>query len=462
MTATTAPRPVVNPATGETVAEYADTDATDVAAAIETARDGQRRWVGLGPAARADILRALARAVADAADELARLDTDDTGKLLSSARREAAVAARVPDWWAGRTEEPPGTLLAAGAGALDYTVREPVGVVGIILPWNAPTSMALSRISPALALGNSVVLKPSELSPRSALRIAGLAREAGVPDGVLNVVTGGGPTGAALASSPRIGAISFTGSVGGGQAVAAAAAPHFTQLALELGGKSAVVVFPDADLDAAAQAVAAGAMMNSGQVCVAGTRLIAHRRVAAELSERIAANFAAVVVGDPLDAASQMGPLVSLGQHDRVRALVEGAIGAGARLVTGGASLEAPFFPPTLLTDVAPDAEIVQNEVFGPVLVSQVFDSQEEAWELANGTRYGLASYVWTTDLRTTTEAAARLESGTVWINSGPARTPHAVGGGWKASGTGGNFGEQAVAAYTRLKRVAIAAGASR
>lgn len=346
-----------------------------------------------------------------------------------------------------------------------YTLREPVGVVGQIVAWNVPLVLAMQKVAPALAAGCTIVLKPAELTPLTALRLGELALEAGLPAGVLNVVTGEGDAGAALVAHPLVDEISFTGSTAVGKAIMRSAADSMKRLSLELGGKSPAIVFADTDLDLAIPGAANAVFMNTGQVCVAGSRLFVHRKVYDKVVEGVAAIAGQLPIGHGLDEGSVIGPLISAAQRNRVMGYVEQGKAAGASLVAGGVETgEGGFFvKPTLFTDTNPDMSIIREEIFGPVVAAIPFDDDTDLSALvaeANNTQYGLAASIWTRDLATAHRMARRVRSGTVGINAHGLLDVALPFGGMKQSGFGREYGAEGVLAYTELKSVAALLGA--
>ena len=453
---------VENPATGEPLAEVpaADADAVDraVRGAARAFADG--RWARRQPAEQEAVMRRLVALIEAHAEELAWLETLDNGKPLAEARGDVAGTAAVLSYYAGWPTKLRGDVHSTDRRFLAFSVAEPVGVCGQIVPWNYPLLMCSWKLGPALAAGNAVVLKPAEQTPLSALRLAELCVEAGVPEGVVQVVTGDGRTGAALAAHPDVHKVAFTGSTEVGRAVMGAAAPTVKRVTLELGGKNPNVVFADADLDAAVEGALAGAFENGGQACIAGSRLLAERAVCGELVERLRERADALVVGPGWEDGVHVGPLVSAEQRARVLGHVQAAETAGARRVTAEPALDVPghFARPTVLDAVDPSMAIFRDEVFGPVVTVTPFDGEEEAVALANDTRYGLSAGVWTGDVARAVRMARAIRAGTVWVNAYGSIRPEVPFGGFGESGLGRELGAHALTAYTELKSVFVSA----
>jgi len=457
--------PTIDPATGEEIARIAAASVKDVDQAVAAARTAFEGWRATTPVRRARILWAIADLVEAHIDELAELETLDQGKPLFVGRwAEIPGAVNQFRFFAGQAMAIEGSSIEssidyqpAGKQMRSWTMREPVGVVAAIVPWNSPLVLTAMKLAPALAAGCTIVLKPAEDTSLTALRLGELMMEAGLPAGVLNIVTGlGRDTGAALANHPGVDKIAFTGSTQTGRAILDAAKTNFKRVTLELGGKSPAIVLPDADLSLTIPGVANAIFFNAGQVCIAGSRLYVHRSIHDQVIEGVAAYAKGLAMGHGLDAATQMGPLVSARQAERVAGFVSDAKAAGATVLTGGERLgeAGTFVSPTVVVDVKPDMEIVREEVFGPVLVAQPYDEAEEVIAAANDSQYGLAASVWTESLSHAHRVSSALRAGTVWINSHAMYDASLPIGGMKASGWGRDSGKQAMDNYLEWKTI--------
>ncbi len=452
----------LDPATGEVLTRVPHADAGDVDRAVAAARaafEPGSAWRRTTPRQRARLLWRTAELIDAHAEELAQLETLDNGKPLASAAGDVGVAAELFRYFAGWATKIEGTTIPMSSEDrtyLAYTVREPVGVVGAIVPWNFPLTMACFKVVPSLTAGNTVVLKPAEQTPLSALRLGELLLEAGLPPGVLNVVTGFGDAGAAIAAHPDVDKVAFTGSTDTGKRIVAAAAGNLKKVSLELGGKAPNIVFADADLTAAVAGSAHAGFFNQGQCCVNGSRLYVQRDVFDEVVAGIAEVARGITLGSGLDAATDMGPLITAEQQAMVLGHVERSVSGGATAVAGGA--RGPdrgfFMEPTLLTGVGEDAPVQRLEVFGPVVTATPFDTEEEVLRLANDTRYGLAAGGWTRDSGRAHRAGAALRAGTVWLDTWHADDVVLPRGGFKESGWGRELGSFGLDDVTGLKTV--------
>jgi aldehyde dehydrogenase (NAD+) len=454
----------LDPATEQVIARVAAGDAADVDAAVRSARAAlSGPWGRMRASERGQLLHRFAHCIRENAEELIELESLDAGKPVSAIRRQDLPA--VLDtlaYYAGWADKINGQVVPARPDALTYTVREPLGVVAAIVPWNFPLMIAMWKIAPALACGCTVVLKPAELTPLTALRLGELALAAGFPPGVLNVVTGlGASAGAALVEHPDVDKVTFTGSPAVGRQILRSAAGNLKRVTLELGGKSANIIFPDADLDAAIKAASSGIFFNSGQVCSAGSRILVHTDVYDEVLERLAERADAVRVGNPRERGTAMGPLVSSVQMQRVLDYIEVGQREGARLVAGGARLgeRGYFVKPTVFAEVEHAMRISQEEIFGPVAAVMRFSDETQALRLANGTRYSLAAGVWSADIARVHRFIRGLKAGTVWVNTFGPTDVRLPWGGSGDSGFGREHGDVAIENFTEPKAVWINTG---
>ncbi|WP_165321577.1 aldehyde dehydrogenase family protein [Rhizorhabdus phycosphaerae] len=455
----------LDPANGRETGRIAAASPADVDAAVGAARAALSTWQATMPVERARILWRVADLIEANIDDLAELETLDQGKPLFIGRwAEIPGAINQFRFFAGQAMAIEGNSIessinyqSAGRQMRSWTVREPVGVVAAIVPWNSPLVLTAMKLAPALAAGCTVVLKPAEDTSLSALRLAELMMEAGVPAGVLNVVTGlGGQTGATLAAHPQVDKIAFTGSTATGRAVLDAAKTNFKRVTLELGGKSPSIVFPDADMDIAIPGVANAIFFNGGQVCIAGSRLYVHRSVHDQVVDGVVAYAKGLKMGHGLAADTQLGPVVSARHAERVEGFLQRARSEGATMLTGGERTgdAGTFITPTVVVDVKPGMEIVREEVFGPVLVVQAFDEADEVIAAANDSDYGLAASVWTESLSTAHRLSGAIKAGTVWINCHAMYDASLPIGGIKQSGWGRDSGKQALESYLEWKTI--------
>lgn len=456
---------VINPATGELLTTVSDANSEDVDRAVAAARASfeSKVWRGMDPSKRERILWKIGELLIERRDELATAIAMENGKTLrEAAGADVGPAADVFRYYAGWVRKIYGETIPVDGSYLNYTQREPVGVVAAIVPWNFPLQLACWKVAPALACGCSVVLKPSELTPLNALKLAEICKDAGLPDGVLNVVTGYGETaGECLSLHMDVDKLSFTGGPDTGRhLLRASAASNLKRVTLELGGKSPNIVFADADLDAAMKASFWGIFGGKGEICSAASRLLVHQDIYDQFVDDLASRARRLKLGNPLDKGTQMGSQISGRQMDRILDYVEEGKAGGARLVCGGErdmegeKAKGFFVKPAIFADVTPEMKIAREEIFGPVLCAIRFKDVEDAIRIANGTVYGLASGVWTNNIRTAHRVASELRAGTVWVNTYNAFDSGTPFGGYKQSGFGRDLGSYAIEQYTNVKSV--------
>ncbi|HZI65199.1 MAG TPA: aldehyde dehydrogenase family protein [Thermoanaerobaculia bacterium] len=453
-----------NPATGETIAQVAEAGREDLDRAVKAARDAFESgpWAAMKPRDRGRILRKAADLLLSRAEEFGRIETLDNGKpIFESAKIDMPTAADALSYFGESADKLYGDTFPARPDAMLLTLREPIGVVGAITPWNFPLLQAMWKIAPALALGNTVVLKPASLTPLTALLFADLLREAGLPPGAFNVVTGpGGVVGAAMAEHPGIDKVSFTGETETGKTILRAAAGTMKRVSMELGGKSPNVVFADADLDAAAKGAINAIFYGKGELCSAGSRLLVEEAAHDELLEKVVDRAKKMVPADPMHPKTRLGALVSEKQRENVERYVESGKAEGAMLVAGGNRVsvdgKGAFFEATVFDGVSPEMKIAREEIFGPVLATLTFKDEGEALAVGNSTVYGLAAAVWTRDVKKAMRTAKALKAGTVWVNAYNYYDPGLPFGGFKESGFGRERGHYALEEYTQVKSVWI------
>jgi acyl-CoA reductase-like NAD-dependent aldehyde dehydrogenase len=443
---------VLNPATEEVITEVPGASAEDADRAVEAGRRAFPDWRGVAPADRARLLRGLAGLVEEHAEELALLETRNVGKPIQDSRGEVAMVAEVFYFYAGAVDKHHGETIPV-AGGVDVTFREPLGVVGLIVPWNFPIAIASWKLGPALACGNTVVLKPAELTPLTAIRLGELALEAGIPEGVLNVLPGSGSVvGQRLVEHPDVAKIGFTGSTEVGRSVMASASGTIKRVTLELGGKSANIVFADADLDAAAASAPVAVFGNAGQDCCARSRILVERSVYDRFVELLVRASGEVRVGDPEDAATEMGPLISADHREKVSSYADGNV-----VFRGNTPGDRGFWFPCTLVEATNEDRVAREEVFGPVAALIAFDDEDDAVRIANDTPYGLSGSIWTRDGARALRVARGVETGVLSVNSNTSVRVATPFGGFKQSGFGRELGMQAMDGYSELKNVYIA-----
>jgi aminomuconate-semialdehyde/2-hydroxymuconate-6-semialdehyde dehydrogenase len=450
----------INPATEKKIAEVPDSNEADVDAAVGAARNAFPEWSRTKTSERSELLNAIADVLQDNFEELARLESCDNGKPIGLARKlDIPRAIANFRFFAGAILHDSSEAHMTDSSALNYTLRQPLGVVGLISPWNLPLYLLSWKIAPAIAAGNTCVAKPSELTPLTAHRFAELLEDTGLPRGVINIVHGyGKKAGQALTTHEDVAAISFTGGTATGATVAANAAPQFKKLSLELGGKNPNVIFADADLDEAIPTSIRSSFWNQGEICLCGSRIFVERSIVQRFTKRFVAATKELIVGDPLDDATDIGALIS-GEHlEKVMGYIALAEEEGGRIVTGGKRVDTTgyFVEPTVIADLTAYCRVLQDEIFGPVVTITPFDGEEEAIAFANSTRYGLSATVWTRDLQRAHRVAAAIDSGTVWINCWLLRDLRVPFGGAKESGVGREGGVESLRFFTEAKNVCV------
>jgi aminomuconate-semialdehyde/2-hydroxymuconate-6-semialdehyde dehydrogenase len=450
----------INPATAEVIAAIPDSDERDVDDAVRAAKAAFPSWSRTTAAERSNLLLKLADLIEKNLDDLARTESIDNGKTISLAKRlDIPRAVANFRFFATAILHHSSDAHLMDAAALNYTLRQPLGVVGLISPWNLPLYLLSWKIAPAIAAGNTCVAKPSELTPLTANRLAALSIEAGIPPGVINIVHGyGNKAGRALTCHDDVAAISFTGGTVTGAAVAANAAPRFKKLSLELGGKNPNLIFADADLDDAIATSIRSSFWNQGEICLCGSRIFVERSIHDEFVSRFAAAAKALRIGDPLDDSTDVGALISEAHLQKVMGYIDLATKEGGTIVDGGRRVDRPgyFVEPTIITGLGCDCRVLQEEIFGPVVTITPFDSEDEAVAFANSTRYGLSATVWTRDLSRAHRVAASLDAGTIWINCWLLRDLRVPFGGMKESGVGREGGFESLNFFTEAKNVCV------
>ncbi|HET6531386.1 MAG TPA: NAD-dependent succinate-semialdehyde dehydrogenase [Actinoplanes sp.] len=452
---------VLDPATGDVIASVADGSVDDARAAVDAAAAALPDWAATPPRQRSEILRRAFELMTDRTDDLAKMISLENGKALTDAKGEVTYAAEFFRWYAEEAVRAEGTVTTAPSGANRIVVvRQPVGVSVLVTPWNFPAAMATRKIGPALAAGCTVVLKPASDTPLTALAMAAILAEAGVPAGVVNVLPSrsSGKVVSAMLNDPRVRKLSFTGSTEVGRVLLAEAAKTVVNTSMELGGNAPFLVFADADLDAAVDGAMIAKMRNGGEACTAANRFFVESSIAPDFSRRLAERMSALRIGPGVDPETQVGPLVNEDTVAKVDDLVRGALSSGATAVTGGSRPSGPgfYYPPTVLTGVAPDAAILREEIFGPVAPIVTFDSEEEAVRLANDTEYGLVAYVYTADLARGLRVSEAIEAGMVGLNRGLVSDPAAPFGGVKQSGIGREGGHEGMLEFLESKYIAV------
>jgi len=459
--------PVINPATEDVIAEVASASREDVDAAVAAARAAlSGPWAKLSARERGRLVYKLGERLMEQVDEVARLETLHNGKPITESRHiEIPMAAECLQYFAGWADKVGGDTIPVKGNALVYTLREPVGVVAAIVPWNFPLLLAMWKVAPALAMGNTVILKPASQTPLTALALGQLAIDVGFPPGVLNVITGsGGTTGQAIVEHPGIDKVAFTGDTSTGKGIMRTAAETLKHITLELGGKSPNIVFADADLDAAVRGATVGIFYGKGEVCAAGSRLLVDKAIKDQFIGKIAERTKKMLPGDPLDPKTRLGAISSKAQLERVLNYIDIGKREGGSLVAGGSRADIGtgkgyFMQPTVFADVTPAMTIAREEIFGPVLAAIDFVDVDEAIARANDTIYGLAAGIWTRDIKKAHYVASKLQAGTVWVNTYNVYDTAAPFGGYKQSGLGREMGRHAVDYYTQTKTVWVDLG---
>lgn len=454
-----------NPATGQVIGSVPRATKEDVREAVEAARKAfeSANWRDMEQTKRGKALAQIAALMRQNFDELSKLETVNQGKPLRESKADVAWTIRAFEYWAGAADKIQGDTIPVTANRLTYTLHEPLGVTAHIIPWNYPLALAARSLAPALATGNTVVAKPAELTPLTLLRVAEYGQKAGLPDGVLNVVTGSGAVaGRELVSNPNVDGITFTGSTETGKQIMEAAAKNVTPVLLELGGKNPNIVFPDADFDKAVQMAKFAIFTNAGQMCWAGSRLFLHDGIYEKFLSELKRQTELIKIGSGLDEKTELGPLVSKGQQEHVLSYIKSGVEDGAHLLTGGTIPDEPalhdgyYLKPTIFTDVTSHMKIGTEEIFGPVLTVFKFNSVEEVVRMANETQFGLYAGVWTNNLKITQRLVSQLQAGVVAVNDYLIAYPQTPFGGYKDSGIGYESGLQAIGHYTRIKSVTV------